>query len=188
MSPFTSGAPGADGSPTQGPGPLRARPPQGTGPGDPRDARIRARTLEGLPRRRPLRFRWGPATRPAALALTKWFQMECPGVQTVCLDTPWPIRRPWCGASTPGATWKWSAGTLQLWGYFYEAMEHPESQDGLLSTLNELAERLSLAKPQPRPGEFRARHHPLHPFLRQHAVRHAGFPANPGLLREHRFP
>ena len=87
----------------------------------------------------------GTGHKTAALALTKWFQMECPRVQTVCLDT--------LAYSSPLVRGIYTRSYLemvrrapQLWGYFYESMEHPESQDGLLSTLNELAERLNLAK------------------------------------------
>lgn len=87
----------------------------------------------------------GTGHKTAALALTRWFQLECPGVQTVCLDT--------LAYSSPLVRGIYTRSYLemvrrapQLWGYFYESMEHPESQDGLLSTLNELAERLNLAK------------------------------------------
>ena len=87
----------------------------------------------------------GTGHKTAALALTRWFQMECPGVKTVCLDT--------LAYSSPLVRGIYTRSYLemvrrapQLWGYFYESMEHPESQDGLLSTLNELAERLNLAK------------------------------------------
>ena len=87
----------------------------------------------------------GTGHKTAALALTKWFHLECPGVRTVCLDT--------LAYSSPLVRGIYTRSYLemvrrapQLWGYFYESMEHPESQDGLLSTLNELAERLNLAK------------------------------------------
>ena len=87
----------------------------------------------------------GTGHKTAALALTKWFQAECPGVKTVCLDT--------LAYSSPLVRGIYTRSYLemvrrapQLWGYFYESMEHPESQDGLLSTLNELAEKLNLAK------------------------------------------
>lgn len=87
----------------------------------------------------------GTGHKTAALALTRWFQLECPGVRTVCLDT--------LAYSSPLVRGIYTRSYLemvrrapQLWGYFYESMEHPESQDGLLSTLNELAERLNLAK------------------------------------------
>ena len=87
----------------------------------------------------------GTGHKTAALALTRWFHLECPGVQTVCLDT--------LAYSSPLVRGIYTRSYLemvrrapQLWGYFYESMEHPESQDGLLSTLNELAERLNLAK------------------------------------------
>jgi len=87
----------------------------------------------------------GTGHKTAALALTRWFQMECPGVKTVCLDT--------LAYSSPLVRGIYTRSYLemvrrapQLWGYFYESMEHPESQDGLLATLNELAERLNISK------------------------------------------
>lgn len=87
----------------------------------------------------------GTGHKTAALALTKWFQAEFPSVKTVCLDT--------LAYSSPLVRGIYTRSYLemvrrapQLWGYFYESMEHPESQDGLLSTLNELAEKLNLTK------------------------------------------
>ena len=87
----------------------------------------------------------GTGHKTAALALTRWFQLECPGVKTVCLDT--------LAYSSPLVRGIYTRSYLemvrrapQLWGYFYESMEHPESQDGLLATLNELAERLNISK------------------------------------------
>jgi processive 1,2-diacylglycerol beta-glucosyltransferase len=87
----------------------------------------------------------GTGHKTAALALTRWFQAEFPEVKTVCLDT--------LAYSSPLVRGIYTRSYLemvrrapQLWGYFYESMEHPESQDGLLSTLNELAEKLNLTK------------------------------------------
>ncbi len=87
----------------------------------------------------------GTGHKTAALALTRWFQRECPGVKTLCLDS--------LAYSSPLVRGIYTRSYLemvrrapQLWGYFYESMEHPESQDGLLATLNELAERLNITK------------------------------------------
>ena len=87
----------------------------------------------------------GTGHKTAAMALTRWFQSECPGVKTVCLDT--------LAYSSPLVRGIYTRSYLemvrrvpQLWGYFYESMEHPESQDGVLSTLNELAEKHETCK------------------------------------------
>ncbi|MDO9508639.1 MAG: galactosyldiacylglycerol synthase [Thermovirgaceae bacterium] len=87
----------------------------------------------------------GTGHRTAALALEKWFRLEIPDSEVLCLDT--------LSFSSPIVRGVYTRSYLemvrhipQLWGYFYDTTDEPRARDGVIATLGELTEKLNIAK------------------------------------------
>ncbi len=85
----------------------------------------------------------GTGHKTAALALSRWFEKESPGCETLCLDT-----LDFTNALVRGfyarSYLEMVRRAPRLWGYFYDTFDEPEAADGIVAALNELTERLHL--------------------------------------------
>lgn len=87
----------------------------------------------------------GTGHRIAALALEKWFGLEVPDSEVLCLDTlsfSSPIVR---GVYTRSYL-EMVRHTPHLWGYFYDSTDEPEARNGVIATLGELTEKFNVLK------------------------------------------
>ena len=87
----------------------------------------------------------GTGHRSAAFALEKWFGLEIPGSEILCLDTlsfSSPIVR---GVYTRSYL-EMVRRTPHLWGYFYDSTDEPKARSGVIATLEELTEKFNILK------------------------------------------
>ncbi len=95
----------------------------------------------------------GTGHRSAALALEKWFGLEVPDSEVLCLDTlsfSSPIVR---GVYTRSYL-EMVRHTPHLWGYFYDSTDEPEARNGVIATLGELTEKFNVLKLRRRLEDF----------------------------------
>lgn len=95
----------------------------------------------------------GTGHRSAALALEKWFRLEIPDSEVLCLDT--------LLFSSPIVRGVYTRSYLEmvrriphLWGYFYNTTDEPEARNGVIATLGELTEKLNILKIRKTLGKF----------------------------------
>lgn len=87
----------------------------------------------------------GTGHKTAALSLTKWFKLEYPDCEVLCIDTL-AYALPLVKGFMTRSYLEMVKRVPRLWGYFYDSTDTPEAKDGFLGTLNDMTERLNLIK------------------------------------------
>ncbi|ACZ19978.1 Monogalactosyldiacylglycerol synthase [Thermanaerovibrio acidaminovorans DSM 6589] len=87
----------------------------------------------------------GTGHKTAALALSRWIQLESPQWEVQCLDVL-SFGSPFVKAFIANSYLEMVKRAPRLWGYFYNAMDDPKARDGVLNSINELTARINLRR------------------------------------------
>lgn len=120
----------------------------------------------------------GTGHRSAAFALEKWFKLENPDSEILCLDTLSFTSSLVRGVYTRSYL-EMVRRIPHLWGYFYDTTDEPEARSGVIAVLGELTEKLNIFRIKKILEEFSPNAIIFTHFFGANAIAEAFSPATP---------